>query len=125
MVRMRLIGLVGLFAVFLCLGRAGARADVIDGDWCYSTNRDLTIKGPSIVTPGGHALTGDYTRHSFSYVVPPSEPDAGKTVNMTLINEETVNVRLEAGGTPGPIQVWRRCAGPVSQLPLPRPTPIS
>jgi hypothetical protein len=110
----RFIARLGLALLALGLSVAAARADVIDGDWCYSTSRHLTIKGPSIVTPGGHQLTGDYTRHSFSYVVPANEQDAGQTVAMQLVNEETVNLRMVAGGTPGPIQVWRRCAGPTS-----------
>ena len=114
MTTMRILALAGLAAVLSGLAAAPARADVIDGDWCYSTTRHLTIKGPSIVTPGGHQLTGNYTRHSFTYVVPANEPDAGKTVNMILINEETVNLRIDAAGTQGPIQVWRRCAGPTS-----------
>jgi hypothetical protein len=106
--------MLGLAALILGAATGGARADVIDGDWCYALSRHMSIKGPSIVTPGGHQLTGNYTRHSFSYVVPQSEPDAGQTVNMILINEDTVNLRLDQGGTQSPIQVWHRCAGPTS-----------
>ncbi len=120
MARTRFLGIVGLAIAATIMGAASARADVIDGDWCYSTNRHLMIKGPSIVTPGGTQLTGNYTRHSFIYVVPASEPGAGQTVNMVLINEDTVNLRMDTGGTQGPIQVWHRCAGPVSALATPR-----
>ncbi|MBI1778318.1 MAG: hypothetical protein HYR63_23515 [Proteobacteria bacterium] len=116
----RLLGMVGLVAVVVTFAAGSAWADVIDGEWCYATNRHLMIKGPSIVTPGGNQLSGNYTRHSFSYVVPASEPGAGQTVNMTLVNEDTVNLRMDTAGTQGPIQVWRRCAGRVSALPLPR-----
>jgi hypothetical protein len=35
-----------------------------------------------IVTPGGKQMRGEYTRHSFSYVVPAGEPGAGETVSI-------------------------------------------
>src|SRR5258708_33647339 len=83
------------FAVLLSSG--GAWADVIDGDWCATTDaRHMSIKGPEIVTPGGTRMQGNYTRHSFLYVVPPAEPDAGQTVAMILVNEESVDLRQAA-----------------------------
>jgi hypothetical protein len=83
-----------------------ARADVIDGHWCFDDGRRLTITGPTIVTPGGRKMAGDYTRHGFSYRVPDSEPSAGAMVNMVLLDE--YNVRVVVGG--GAAQIWRRCA---------------
>ncbi|MBI3707947.1 MAG: hypothetical protein HY246_09755 [Proteobacteria bacterium] len=62
-------------------------------------------------------MEGDYTRHSFAYVVPPQEPGAGQTVNMILVNEETVQSRLAANGVAtgdGPVLVWHHCKRPVS-----------
>jgi hypothetical protein len=89
---------------------SGAWADAIDGNWCWQ-NRHMQIEGPRIVTPGGKPITGNYTRHAFSYVVPAPEPDAGQTVNMTLVNENIVHLWIGAAAGREP-QVWRRCAAP-------------
>jgi hypothetical protein len=97
-----------------------AWADVIDGDWCATNDgRHMSIKGPEIVTPAGTRMQGNYTRHSFLYVVPPSEPGAGQTVAMILVNEETVNLRQAASAAEAaqaPVQVWHRCAPTISAL---------
>jgi hypothetical protein len=111
-----LLGFAALASVLLAGGRAWA--DVIDGDWCATNDgRHLSIKGPEIVTPAGTRMQGDYTRHSFLYVVPQAEPGAGQTVAMQLINEETVNLRIGASAAEAaqaPVQVWHRCAPRVS-----------
>jgi hypothetical protein len=101
----------------LALAPLPALADVIDGDWC-AAGRHLAIKGPEIVTPAGNRLTGNYSRHFFSYVGPPAEPEAGKMVAMTLINENTVHLRLgadPAAAAQAAPQTWLRCAPPVSR----------
>jgi hypothetical protein len=108
------------------LAATAAHADVIDGNWCHADGRHMSIKGPEIVTPAGAHLAGDYTRHSFAYVVPTAEPGAGQTVSMILINEMTVHLTMPAeaaGAAPGPVQVWVRCAPRVSALR--RATPLS
>jgi hypothetical protein len=89
-----------------------ARADVIDGDWCHDDGRRLSIRGPTIVTPGGTTLRGDYTRHSFDYTIPPDEAGSGQPVTMTLRSETRVDVRV--GGQNEPVQVWRRCTATTS-----------
>ncbi len=96
---------------------AHAWADAIDGHWCFTDGQRISIQGPAIVTPAGSRIQGDYARHFFSYVVPPADPDAGQTVSMTLVNEDTVHLRI--GATPsyssdGPTQVWHRCGPPTS-----------
>jgi hypothetical protein len=83
---------------------APAFADRIDGDWCDGA-RSFTINGPSIRTPGGNNIQGDYGRHDFRYTVPAGEGGAGATVDMRLLNEENVTVRY---GNEEP-RVWRRC----------------
>ena len=84
----------------------GALADRIDGNWCAKDGRILTIDGPSMITPGGNAIAGDYKRHSFVYTVPKAEPGAGATVNMYQLNDETIRVSLINGdGT----EIWNRC----------------
>jgi hypothetical protein len=95
------------------IGLAGpALADAIDGDWCSEDGRRLSIKGPSIVTPGGRRMEGSYTRHSFAYTVPQTEPDAGQQTALRLLNETTVEVRV---GTPErPAVMWHRCTGTIS-----------
>ena len=54
-----------------------AFADAIDGDWCRTDGKRMTIRGPAIVTPGGQQTNGHYTRHSFSYVIPAGEAGRG------------------------------------------------
>src|SRR5262245_30769686 len=103
----RLIGF-GL-ASGMAMAAAPAFADVIDGIWCYSEGKHLAIDGPSIITPGGNKISGDYTRHSFFYTVPANEPNAGSPITMLLVNETTVNLWVGSAQQAGNAQVWRRC----------------
>jgi hypothetical protein len=104
-----------LLASSLCFGLVllvpAARADAIDGNWCRDVGLRITINGPSIVTPAGTRTQGEYSRHAFSYVIPPGDPDAGATMFMRLLGEEAMQSRL---GAQGPIEDWRRCGPPVS-----------
>jgi hypothetical protein len=102
-----LISLAGALAMTTLA--APALADVIDGVWCFNDGRSLAIDGPSIITPGGNKIAGDYTRHSFFYTVPASEPNAGSVITMLLVNETTVNLWVGAAQQAGVAQVWRRC----------------
>jgi hypothetical protein len=95
-----------------CVLAAPARADVIDGDWCRGDGKTMSIRGPQIVTPGGKTVQGDYTRHSFAYVIPPGEAGEGDPVSMILRNEFLVHARQ--GGADAPVQEWRRCQPKVS-----------
>jgi hypothetical protein len=106
------IVLVSAFCAALFLS-APALADAIDGDWCHGDGRHFQIAGPQIVTPKGQRVVGNYGRHDFDYVVPAAEPDAGQTVMMRLINEQTVQLRL-AGNAAAEPQVWKRCTPRVS-----------
>ena len=91
-----------------------ALADAIDGDWCFMKDgRRFTIRGPEIVTPGGKKMQGDYGRHSFSYVAPAPEPGAGETVFMSLLDENTVHLRVGANGA---TETWLRCSPSISTL---------
>lgn len=105
MLRLVTICIVAAFT----LGAHAARADRIDGMWCLEPDQRLSIDGPTIVTPGGHALLGDYGRHFFSYVVPDGEPLSGLTMQMRLLNEETMQ-RRASPGPGGPVETWHRCA---------------
>jgi hypothetical protein len=90
-----------------CVCASAARADVIDGDWCKADGKRMKIRGPEMVTPGGNQIHGEYTRHSFVYVVPAGEPGAGETVSIILLSEYLAHARQ--GGSDAPVQVWNRC----------------
>ena len=88
-----------------------ASADVIDGYWCSPDGRRMAIEGAVIVTPDGTTTHGDYARHYFTYVAPPSDHGAGQTISMALVNELTVHLRI---GSAAPVEVWHRCGPPTS-----------
>jgi hypothetical protein len=100
-------------ALFLSALAAPAFADIIDGNWCHSDGRRFTIRGPEIVTPGGKRMEGQYSRHWFNYTVPAPEPGAGQVAQMTLLNENTVHLRLGEAGAP---ETWARCSPSISAL---------
>ncbi len=102
-------------AIVLAMLAGPALADAIDGNWCHSDGRHLSIRGPQIVTPSGKQMEGNYSRHNFSYVAPAPEPGAGQTVNMALANENTVYVRLGEASAAAP-EVWVRCSPSISAL---------
>jgi hypothetical protein len=88
-----------------------ARADAIDGDWCAANGKRMSIRGPSIVTPGGQQTSGNYTRHFFSYVIPAGETGAGATIEIQLLGEYLAHAS-QAGDTS--VLEWRRCQPGVS-----------
>jgi hypothetical protein len=112
----RLAGVTVCAAMFAA-ATSPARADVIDGHWCFTDGQRLSIRGPAMITPAGSHIQGDYSRHFFTYVAPQADPDAGRTISMTLINEDTVHLRIGSGpsySSDGPVQVWHRCGPPIS-----------
>jgi hypothetical protein len=102
-----MIAVVASLVGFAC----PAFADAIDGDWCRSSGERMSINGPAVVTPGGQQTSGDYSRHAFSYVIPPGEAGSGGTVFIQLLGEYLAHARL---GADGPVQEWRRCQPGVS-----------
>jgi hypothetical protein len=118
MLRTKALSIAGTLTVLAVL-TSPARADKIDGDWCHLDGRHFTINYRDLTTPGGHHVTGDYGRHSFSYVVPDGEPDSGRTINMMLVNEQTVHLRVSGGDVAAPPQVFKRCEQ-VSEVPFVR-----
>lgn len=93
------------FAGAVVLATIGpARADAIDGQWCFSGS-SLEIQGPRIRTPGGNEISGTYSRHGFSYRVPANEPGSGSEVVMVLLSDEALTLTR---GTAAP-ETWRRC----------------
>jgi hypothetical protein len=100
------------FAILLA-SVAASRADAIDGDWCRADGKRMKIRGPEIVTPGGNQTRGDYTRHSFAYVVPAGEAGAGENVSIILLSEYLAHARQGSDST---VQVWNRCPPGVARL---------
>ena len=107
---MRRLFTPALLGCGLLLAAAPAHADSIDGNWCRDNGKRVIINGPSIVTPGGKQMQGNYDRHGFSYVVPAGEPGAGSTIEMRLLGEHAMQSRT-AGSTT--IEDWQRC-GPAT-----------
>jgi len=99
---MRRVVILACLAFLASFSRAAA--DAIDGQWCLGASH-FEISGSSIRTPGGNAITGNYERHGFDYVVPVNEDGAGTKIVMVLLNEETV--RLTRGMSPP--ETWKRC----------------
>jgi hypothetical protein len=110
--RQRLLRALTAIASFALVGSStSALADAIDGDWCHANGKRMSIRGPEIVTPGGKQTRGDYSRHFFSYVIPPGESGAGETVSITLLSEYLAHARI--GGDPT-VHEWHRCQPSVS-----------
>jgi len=105
MARVLMQGVAAGLAGFLVLA-GPARADSIDGNWCDTKGKTMSISGSTIVTPGGTRTDGQYSRHNFAYTVPDRESGAGTPVTMSLVTENTI--RLQAG-TSGPPETWHRC----------------
>jgi hypothetical protein len=99
-------------AIALLFFAESASADAIDGNWCHTDGRRFSIRGPEIITPGGKTMEGNYSRHWFSYVVPAPEPGMGQIIFMTLLNENTVHLRL--GEAPADPEIWVRCGPSIS-----------
>jgi len=110
---LRLTPLMCTCAIMLVMAAHPARADAIDGHWCFPDGKRMSIQGSSIVTPDGTPTQGNYARHFFTYVVPPAGQCAGNTISMALVNEDTMHLRV---GTVSdvPVQVWHRCGSPTS-----------
>jgi hypothetical protein len=101
--------------VALLMAPGVALAHSIDGSWCHKDGKQLSVDGPRIVTPGGNMTTGDYDRQGTSYIVPPGERGAGKSMVMSLVDEDTMQM---SEGTLRVISeiasTWQRCPVPMS-----------
>jgi hypothetical protein len=116
MMRKLIPAAAGLLSAAAFLAPGAVRADAIDGNWCLENSKKfMTIDGVKVVTPGGSATEGNYSRHAFDYVIPPPEPEAGTVIGMLLANENTVYLKVgskvvrrgEAG-----VEIWHRCSRP-------------
>jgi hypothetical protein len=110
-----LTGCGAAFALALAAATPAA-ADAIDGNWCHADGRRVSIRGPEIITPGGNRMSGNYSRHYFSYMIPANETAAGSTVYMTLLDEYTVHLKVgEQPSGSNPVEEWKRCAPSISR----------
>ncbi len=105
------IPLLGLAMAAALLPAGRAWADAIDGQWCFSDGRLMSIDGPRIVTPGGIRTTGDYDRHGFAYTVPDGEAGAGSALSMILVSDDILHLTNPAKAR---TEVWHRCSRPSS-----------
>jgi len=101
---------VALVIRITALSVAGAYAQslpALDGNWCHTDGKKLTVKGADIITPARKPLRADYARTFASWVIPEGEPNAGTTTTMMLIGTDRAHTREGAADTP-PLE-WRRC----------------
>ena len=117
---MRLTSLVLAFTAGSALSLVGldaARADAIDGDWCFKDGRLMSITRTHIVMPGGKQIRGLYDRHAYTYTVPEEDEGAGSKVFMILANPKNLHLwrdEASAKAQKPPAEVWRRCSAHVS-----------
>ncbi len=107
--------LIFLVAAGMLLQTAVAHADAIDGDWCSTNGRRMSILGEKITTPGGKRIQGNYSRHAFDYVVPDGEDGSGDIVSVILRGEYLALSRQ--GPADGPLMEWHRCKETISWMP--------
>ena len=81
------------------------QADEISGDWCSPLGAHLRIERDEIITPGGQRTHGVYGRHSYEFIMPEGEEDAGLIVRMRQLLEERMIVTYEGRD---PVE-WGRC----------------
>jgi hypothetical protein len=104
--------LIILAAAGVLLQTGIVRADAIDGDWCSTNSKRMSILGEKITTPGGNRINGNYSRHAFDYVVPAGEDGSGETVSIILRGEYLAISRQ--GPADAPATEWRRCKETIS-----------
>ncbi|GAB4350527.1 MAG: hypothetical protein Kow0026_06770 [Oricola sp.] len=100
---------VFLISVLLSLLTGPARADAIDGTWCAGDGRSMTIDGPTIHTPTGDTLTGEYSRHAFRYLGAPGGAEEAYDVRMRLWSEDELRIDRLVDGIAQPQETWHRC----------------
>lgn len=108
--RPRLLSLALILLILVFPG--AARADAVDGDWCYRDGQSLSIDGAHMVTPGGQAHVGEYDRHVFRFTIPEGEAGAGTHVLMVQWSEQEIRVwrgRTKPVLREGEPEIWRRC----------------
>ena len=103
--------LSAIVASLALLSATAAHADAIDGKWCNGS-QSIEINGPTITLPSGNRHQGDYTRHTFDFIIPETEASSGDQLAMVVQSEELMHLQRTVKGTgkPGPVESWQRCA---------------
>ncbi|MEP1209136.1 MAG: hypothetical protein ABJM29_20635 [Rhizobiaceae bacterium] len=94
---------LAISVLFVCAGPVWA--DALDGDWCNPTDGKLTIDGPTIITPAGQSVKGNYGRHRFTYTAPAGDWQAGQDIVIQQYNEQLMELKI--GDQQG--RKWRPC----------------
>lgn len=104
-----------LTAALICASTQTALADRIDGTWCSTDGKSVSVDGPRVVTSRGNEVEANYNRHHIDYVIPAGEPDEGSIFRADQLNDNQIQVILiDAGGKPkGDVEIWTPCK-PVS-----------
>jgi hypothetical protein len=98
-----------IFGLLIAGFSTAALADAIDGDWCNLDGSHLRIEGPRIELAPGQFLKGKYNRHTFSYVAPNGDPEAGAEIMFVLRSEEEMRRMRTPDAMPEHEDIWRRC----------------
>ena len=104
-----------LTAALICVSTQAALADRIDGTWCSTDGKSVSVDGPRVVTSRGNAVNANYDRHHIDYVIPAGEPDEGGIFQADQLNDNQIRVILiGADGKPkSEAEIWTPCK-PVS-----------
>ena len=103
--------LAALLSLALSSAAALSEAGSLDGRWCSPDGRRVAVSGLAVITPAGREVTGRYSKEAFSFVMPESEWDGGKTIWMELKtqNSARVSVQSQHQEGPPPHDLWTRC----------------
>lgn len=102
---------LAILAIALATLAAPASADPLDGRWCMSGGRRMSISGHLVMTPGGARIRGEYDRGSLVYALPGREPGFALLVSLTPLDEERLS---RATNRPGARpEIWHRCGPPM------------
>ena len=85
-----------LLASLVCFASTSpVLADALDGDWCNGRDGKLTISGSSIITPSGRTVSGNYSRHRFTYTAPEDDWNGGKNIVIQQLNEDAMDLSVD------------------------------
>lgn len=85
-------------------------ADSIDGRWCHKSSQ-VTIEGPTIITPSGKKVTGEFDRHEFNYKIPAGDQHAGEDGKFE-VQHDTLAHFTRSGSSQ--FEEWEPCPSPTS-----------
>jgi hypothetical protein len=93
------------------LAASASSADQLDGRWCLSGGRRMSIDGPTVITATGARMQGEYHRGSLVYLLPGQEPEFAVQVALTPLDEERLSLATNRPGARP--EIWHRCGPPM------------